>query len=159
MSRDKKPSVPGKILLNLSFLITGILIALMIYFGLNDEGFLAIVFLISWIIFFFLSLSYTMSNAAKLNGRALNKFVARLPEIKTQARVLNKNTGTGSAPEFNRAGFVVVSVYNITFELSDKRRIVFRVNEEQYNTVLENEEGMLSYKENNGQRWFISFQR
>ena len=55
--------------------------------------------------------------------------------------------------------YAVVSIHTITFEFENKSRIVLHVQLQQYNQILENDIGILTYKENQGQLIFINFER
>lgn len=95
--------------------------------------------------------------APKLNGKSMDKFVAGLPEINVFAKVIDKNLATGSMPNFSISGLSIGQIYTVTVELQDKNRMFFNVTQEQYNTILVNDKGMLTYKENGQQRWLINF--
>ena len=95
--------------------------------------------------------------APKLNGKSMDKFVAGLPEIKVSGKIIDKNLATGSMPAFSISGLEIGQIYTVTIELQDKNRMFFNVTQEQYNTILVNDEGILTYKENGQQRWLINF--
>ncbi len=160
MSNNKKLFLPGKF-------IGSILIALMVIFlVLTCVSFmvrafygLRYVFAILTMVMIPIAFIFAGRIAPKLNGKAMDKFVNELPEIRVPARVVEKSVGSASQTAMNHAGFVVVSIFNLTFEMPDNKRLYFRVTEDQYNTIMENDEGTLVYKDIGTQRWFIDFCR
>ena len=90
--------------------------------------------------------------------------IETLPEIKVPAKVIFKNSTTTSTQEYSAeiGANVVTTVHDVlavTFETQEGRRLVFPVTQEQYSLYLENDTGILSYKEYDGQLIFINFER
>ena len=156
---SNKPKAPGKIIfMALLFLgITCLFISFVLFVLELWFPVFASLFILSFVLIIG-AVAFAHTVAPKLNGKALDKYLSLLPEIKVPAKVALKNTSTQSQASFNRAGFVVASVFNITFEFADKQRLVFRFDEQLFNTILENEEGTLTYKEGGGRKYFISFE-
>lgn len=74
-------------------------------------------------------------------------------KINTQAVVISKTM------KIRPAGYASKSDMYLVFELPDGTRKDFRVDTSAYNTILEGEEGILTYHEKNDTRVFVSFQR
>lgn len=70
--------------------------------------------------------------------------------FKIKAKVLSKSFSVG--------GRYAHTFCFISFEFFDGTRKNFSTNINQYNTIIENEEGLLTYKENGNNIWFIDFQ-
>ena len=154
-----KPKRPGLIIFRV-LLIISVLLLFIIILGMFTPAFAPLVAPAGSLCFvaFIVAILFGNIFAPKINGKALDKYINDLPEIKASAKVISKNTSTGSQPAFNHAQFVVVSVYDITFELAGKKRLCFKVGDAQFNTIVENDEGTLIYKEGGGQQYFLSFQ-
>ena len=98
-----------------------------------------------------------VTNSIRVTSSA--KTIANAPVTKINAKVILKNSTTNSHhPSFQDYVYVYDSL-TITFETQDGRRLVFSVTQEQYSLYLENDTGILSYKEHNGQLSFINFER
>lgn len=98
-----------------------------------------------------------VTNSIKVTSTA--KTIANTPEIKIMAKVILKNSTTNSHhPSFQDYVYVYDSL-TITFETQNGRRLVFPVMQEQYALYLENDTGILTYKEHNGQLTFVNFER
>ncbi|GFI55853.1 hypothetical protein IMSAG013_00904 [Clostridiales bacterium] len=97
----------------------------------------------------------------------VNKFISTIekqnienqPNLRIATKVASKNIDRISDYNILASQYVLVPVYNITFESSDGRRFAFQTNQNEYNQILENDTGILTYKENNGQLIFINFER
>jgi|GEM_PF-3198805 len=97
-----------------------------------------------------------------INGKATANYWARFPEIKTHAKLIGKTTFTDTQTvyQYRRGAHVSVQPkFNLTFELPDKQRLPFTVDENLFSTSFEKEEGILTYKETDGKRYFVSFLR
>jgi hypothetical protein len=94
-----------------------------------------------------------------INGRAKERnyrdFIESLPEIKVSVRVISKTTEVKKEYGKNAS---VNTIYYISFQLSDGSRKNLTVDVSTYNTIMENEEGILTYKENNDKLHFVTFQ-
>lgn len=74
------------------------------------------------------------------------------PEIKTFAKVISKYQPTSSRKSFS-------SMLSIAFEFPDGSRKNIKVlSSDSFNTILEKEEGLLTYKEFHGTLHFINFE-
>jgi|GEM_PF-4817164 len=49
------------------------------------------------------------------------------------------------------------SVYYATFQFDDGECINFQLSEQRFDLIMENEKGLLTYRENNGQIFFVKF--
>ena len=49
------------------------------------------------------------------------------------------------------------SVYYATFQFDDGECINFQLSEQRFDLIMENETGLLTYRENNGQIFFVNF--
>ncbi|MDD2363129.1 MAG: hypothetical protein PHH84_09360 [Oscillospiraceae bacterium] len=159
MSSNKRLVLPTRRIGILSLCLCGISLVLAIIFMTCGKGDLAIIFFLFFgvILLLITPILLTFVTPA-LDRKAVDSYVALLSEVRTSAKLIVKSISTHSQPSMNRAMFTVASSFDLTFELPDKKRICFKVNEEVYNTVLENDEGLLMYKEDGNQRWFIKFQ-
>jgi len=81
-----------------------------------------------------------------------------LPIKQERAFVIFKNTKVGRIVQEGGATTTTVKQF-ITFELPDGSRKVFKVSRHQYYTILETEQGLLTYKEQRRNTYFIDFQR
>ena len=79
--------------------------------------------------------------------RALQK----LPELVSSARLVSKGTEI--------RGRHTITIYYLTFELPDNSRKTFKVSSDIYNSVLKNETGVLTYKEQDKLIQFLDFKR
>lgn len=75
------------------------------------------------------------------------------PEKSEVVKVISKASNTGGSD------VAIVTTYFVSFEFPDGNRKNFSVNIAQYNTILENEVGLLTYKEHGNDLMFINFQR
>lgn len=80
-----------------------------------------------------------------------------LPVKQEQAKIIQKHCGNQSENTWSRFADII-QVYTVTFELVSGVRIPFNVSGTLFNTVLENEEGILTYKYGSGYAVFINFQ-
>lgn len=95
----------------------------------------------------------------KFNTKNVQHSIQELPLVKISTKVILKNIDRISDYDILASQYALVPVYNITFEASDGRRFAFQTNQNVYNQILENDTGILTYKENNGQLIFINFER
>lgn len=103
-------------------------------------------------IFWMVFILFVLPQIAK---RKAHDVIHQLPEIKAKAKVIAKSMGNASQYE---GVYRLIQVFNVTFELESKERLHFHVNEEQYHTILEDEEGILVYKMNGPNRVFHRFE-
>ena len=107
----------------------------------------------SWII-------HSMSKQKKID-----KWESSLPLLTAQAKVFAKTTNTSggdwvSSGDESGGGYTssVTTQHFVSFEFNNRRENVY-VDVSLYNTLVENETGLLEYKEADGEFMFISFQR
>ena len=81
-----------------------------------------------------------------------------LPCYKSEAILVFKQTSVSHWQEPNGADFTT-NHYNIAFDLADGSRRVFKVNEKQWNMLLQGEQGILTYKEQGKHTYFIDFKK
>lgn len=111
-----------------------------------------------YFIWAFLS-SFIRDSYEKYNLKKQSKNKATLPEMRVYAKIVTKNSVTNSYhPDLLEYVYVYDNL-TITFETQDGKRLVFPVTQEQYSLYLENDTGILSYKECDGQLIFINFER
>ena len=111
-----------------------------------------------YFIWAFLS-SFIRDSYEKHNLKKQSKNKATSPEIRVHAKIVTKNSVTNSYhPDLLEYVYVYDNL-TITFETQDGKRLVFPVTQEQYGLYLENDTGILSYKECEGQLIFINFER
>lgn len=80
------------------------------------------------------------------------------PKLTTQAKVLSKTFETDYSYDSESGSSSKQEQHFIGFEFSDGRRKNFVVGVAQYNTILENEVGILIYKEHKNRLYFVDFQ-
>ncbi|MCC8023381.1 MAG: hypothetical protein LIO46_06370, partial [Clostridiales bacterium] len=68
---------------------------------------------------------YFLSN--RLEKTSLEASLKRSPEINTPAKVILKTAGTQSQNALNYTGLEIVQIHTVTFELPDRKRLVFAV--------------------------------
>lgn len=85
--------------------------------------------------------------------------IENLPNIRISTKVVSKNIDRISEYDVLASQYALVPVYNITFEASDGKRFTFQIDQNSYNQILENDTGILTYKENVDQLIFINFER
>ncbi len=85
--------------------------------------------------------------------------IENLPNINVSTKVVSKNIDRISEYDVLASQYALVPIYNITFEASDGRRFAFQIDQNFYNQILENDTGILTYKENAGQLIFVNFER
>lgn len=93
------------------------------------------------------------------SSKKQSKNAEKSPNIQTHAKVICKNSVATSYRPGMQDYVYVYDTLSITFETQDGRRLVFSVTQEQYSQYLENDIGVLSYKECDGQLFFINFER
>ena len=79
-----------------------------------------------------------------------------LPNLDTPAKVISR---TSEETSYGKGGRNVSTNYFIAFELPDGTRKNFEVKIDQYNTILEDETGTLTYRESGTYLFFGTFQR
>jgi len=75
----------------------------------------------------------------------------KLPELVSSAKLVSKGTEI--------RGRHTITIYYLTFELPDNSRKTFKVSSDTYNSVLKNETGVLTYKEQDKLIQFLDFKR
>jgi len=75
----------------------------------------------------------------------------KLPELVSSAKLVSKGTEI--------RGRHTITIYYLTFELPDNSRKTFKVSSDMYNSVLKNETGVLTYKEQDKLIQFLDFKR
>ena len=75
----------------------------------------------------------------------------KLPELVSSAKLVSKGTEI--------RGRHTITIYYLTFELPDNSRKTFKVSSDMYNSVLKNETGILTYKEQDKLIQFLDFKR
>lgn len=85
--------------------------------------------------------------------------IENLPNIRVCAKVVSKNIDRISEYNVLASQYALVPIYNMTFEASDGRRFTFQINHNSYNQILEDDIGILTYKENADQLIFVCFER
>jgi len=75
----------------------------------------------------------------------------KLPELVSSAKLVSKGTEI--------RGRHTITIYYLTFELPDNSRKTFKVSSDIYNSVLKNETGALTYKEQDKLIQFLDFKR
>ena len=107
------------------------------------------VLFISW---FLIMLPITIFAFYVTRPNAMETAVDSVHEVKVQAKAISKATKAhGSAA-------IMSTNYYISFEFNN-RRANFEVDVTQYNTILENEIGTLTYKEDGEEFIFVDFKR
>ena len=91
-------------------------------------------------------------------SKTSKSFWETVSEQSSQAKLIAKNVQTFSkyVPGYNNQIF---QNNHFTFEFSDKERKIFQVDNDVYNMFLEGDEGILVYKENGQQLFFVDFRR
>jgi len=97
-----------------------------------------------------------------LSHRFYSNYYDKLPKFTARARVISKATNT-SGGRTSSTGYSVytseiVSEHFVSFEFNNRRENVY-VDVSWYNTLVENETGVLSYKETDEEFIFIDFKR
>lgn len=109
-----------------------------------------------WTIFF--TIIRKISNAIQTTQKT--KIITNTPVSKVPAKVIFKSSATTSTHKHvSNTWLSVYDVLSITFEMQNGKRLVFPVTQEQYGLYLENDTGILTYKENDNQLIFINFER
>jgi|GEM_PF-3699604 len=75
----------------------------------------------------------------------------KLPELVSSAKLVSKGTEI--------RGRHTITIYYLTFELPDNSRKTFEVSSDIYNSILKNETGILTYKEQDKLIQFLDFKR
>ena len=88
-----------------------------------------------------------------LKKRKKQQVTAATEALKTPAKQISKSM------TMRRGSYPSNSLAHAAFEFSDGRRVDMEVGIEIYNTILEGEQGILTYKEKDGYYLFVGFQR
>ena len=135
---------------------------LYIFIGIGTLTYFSVAFLYWWIcslngeishfyfwlcilaVYFSVAIIFVICAVAALPYKTAQK---NAKPVETPAKVFSKAMNNGR----------YMSSYYIAFLLPGGKRKNFIVSVEQYNTVAENEEGILTYKKYKRQIWFVSF--
>jgi len=93
--------------------------------------------------------------AEPANKRRLERLLDNFPEIKESVKVISKTNEVSRAYGSNEE---VKTTHYISFQFPDGSRKNFEVDVSTYNIILENDFGILKYKEMDNTLYFVDFQ-
>ena len=157
MSKDTFKKVRGFAIFLFILVGVGLLI---IFPALNSMGYIGTVAVVIGVFAsFFLPVVVGTLVISSCTERFYRNYYERLPERTARARVLAKTTessGGGVAPEGHT--HAVITHHFVSFEFNSRREN-FVVDVSVFNTLIENETGVLTYKETEDELLFIDFKR
>ena len=141
-----------------------ILIIFAVFYGIFQSDVLGFWFM-GYMVFMLIFMPTSWVLRFKSKQKHMDKWLNSLPLLTARAKVFAKTTNTSggdwvSSGDESGGGYTssVTTQHFVSFEFNDRCENVY-VDVSLYNTVAENETGLLEYKEVDGEFMFISFKR